>query len=152
MFIYHFFVKIRIYHIFKNLNSGNFDFVLQQFAPNAEHWFSGQHALSGRRTTAEKIKLWYLRLSNIFRGIQFEILQLLVSGTPWNTRVVVEWKDYVPDKNGSPLPNQGVFMIRLSWGKATEFHVYCDTQKIEKNLMILASQGVTEATAPPIEN
>lgn len=149
--MYHFFVKQRVRKIFHHLNSGDYDFIVRQFAPKAEHWFSGKHALSGCRTTSEGIEEWYKRLAAVFPGIQFDILKIIVMGMPWKTFVTVEWKDKVADRNGTPLPNQGVFIITLKWGKATEFHVYCDTAQIEKNLNILATQGIAEAVASPIE-
>jgi hypothetical protein len=58
--------------------------------------------------------------------------------------------DEATDRQGRLLPNQGVFMLRLRWGKAIEFRVYCDTAQIERNLAILAAQGVREASAAPI--
>ena len=72
-----------------------------------------------------------------------------VSGGPWDTRVVVEWADSFP--RGEALSdNQGVFVITLRWGKATRFHVYCDTEGLAVNLARLAAQGVAEASAPLI--
>lgn len=150
--VYHYFVKKKIRYIFSQLNAGNFDYILKQFLPTAEHSFSGHHALSGSRKTEKSRSLWYARLSKVFPGIKFEICKLVVDGTPWNTQVAVEWKDAVFDKQGEPLPNHGVFIIKLSWGKATSFQVYCDTSQIEKNLARLANQGVFEAALPPIQD
>lgn len=149
--MYHFIVKQRMKTILEHLNRGDFDFILGQFAPTAEHWFSGQHALSGLRRTSELRRAWYQRLGSVFPGIQFDVQKIVVSGWPWRTYVAVEWKDRVFDTRGAELvPNQGVFMLTLSWARAVEFHVYCDTQGIAENLNVIAGQGVAQATLPPI--
>jgi ketosteroid isomerase-like protein len=147
----HFLVRRRLRRIFARLNEGDFAYITRQYDPGAVHWFAGRHALSGRRTSAGLIARWYQRLASVFPGIRFQIEKLLVAGPPWNMEAAVEWVDQVRDRQGNLLPNQGVFMIRLRWGKATDFRVYCDTAQIEKNLSLLASQGVDEAMAAPIE-
>jgi ketosteroid isomerase-like protein len=148
--MYHFFVRRRLRIILARLNAGDFAFVTRQFHRKASHSFSGKHALSGTRTTPERIAEWYRRLAAVFPGIRFDVRRLFVAGPPWNTQAAIQWVDEVRDREGRPLPNEGVFFIRLRWGKATDLHVYCDTALIEKNLAILASQGVSEASAAPI--
>jgi ketosteroid isomerase-like protein len=86
------------------------------------------------------------------KGIQFQSKKIIVGGMPWRTYVAAEWADHVSDRTGTSLLNQGVFVITLRWGKVTEFHVYCDTQKLEKNLAVLVSQGVSEAGQEPIQD
>jgi ketosteroid isomerase-like protein len=147
--MYHFFVRRKVAEIFRHLNEGDFAFVVAQFAPDAEHWFAGDHALAGCRRTSAEIAAWYRRLATVFPGICFTVRTVTVSGGPWDTRVVVEWADSFP--RGEPLSdNQGVFVITLRWGKATRFHVYCDTKGLEVNLDRLAAQGLAEAGAPLI--
>ncbi|MGA3213907.1 MAG: nuclear transport factor 2 family protein, partial [Terriglobales bacterium] len=123
--MYHYFVRRKIQEIFRRLCRGDFDFVVRQFAPAAEHWFSGSHALSGARHSPELIRCWYRRLGLVFDGIKFETKKIFVSGMPWRTYVAVEWVDIVNDRRGNPLPNQGVFLITMRWGRATELHIYC---------------------------
>ena len=146
--MYHFFVRRRIHEIFRQLNRGNFEFVVAQFAPGAEHWFSGGHALSGRRLDRAAIEAWYRRLATVFPDIRFEVKKVTSSGPPWNTQVAVEWADWFATQDLSV--NQGVFFITLRWGRAVEFHVYCDTAALEQNLERLGARGVSEAVAPPI--
>jgi ketosteroid isomerase-like protein len=148
--MYHFLVRRRLRLILSKLNAGDFAFITRQFHRDAEHSFVGKHALSGTRTTPGRIAEWYRRLAAVFPRIRFDVQKLFVAGPPWNTQAAIEWVDEVRDRSGRPLPNKGVFLIRLRWGKATEFRVYCDTALIERNLGILASQGVEEASAAPI--
>lgn len=148
--MYRFFVRRKVRRVFAHLNAGDFGFITRQFHPRAEHWFSGRHALSGKRTSPQRIAEWYERLADVFPRIRFEIRKLIVDGPPWDTQVAVEWQDEVLDREGRPLPNEGIFIMRLRWGRATELHVYCDTARIEENLAILASQGVVAAADAPI--
>jgi ketosteroid isomerase-like protein len=149
--VYHFFVRRHVGAIFRRLNQGDYEFVLAQFRSGAEHWFSGSHALAGRRQSPEARRAWYGRLSRVFPRIQFELQKVVVSGWPWRTQVAIEWRDRALDTNGVELPNRGVFVATLRWGKVDEFHVYCDTQALAKNLEIVGGQGRTDALAPPIE-
>ncbi len=148
--MYHFFVRRRLREVVRRLNAGDYAFIRAQFHPRAEHWFAGEHALSGRRSSPARIADWYARLANVFPGIRFTLDALAVSGPPWRTIAALEWRDEVFAPDGRPLPNRGVFVIRLRWGRAISFHVHCDTAAIEKNLAILASQGVAAASALPI--
>jgi ketosteroid isomerase-like protein len=148
--MYHFFVRRHLRGVFARLNAGDFEYITSQFHGQAVHWFAGRHAFSGERRSRRLIEAWYQRLANVFPGIRFDIRKIVVAGPPWNTEAAVEWADTVNDRTGKSLPNEGVFILRLRWGKATEFRVYCDTSQIEKNLGILESQGVTEAGAPAI--
>ena len=149
--MYHYFVRRRIATIVEHLNRGDFAFILRQFAPAAEHWFSGNHALAGSRHSPALRKAWYDRLAAVLPGIQFDVRKVAVSGPPWRTIVAVEWTDRVFDSRGAELmPNQGVFMLTLRWGRAVEFHVYCDTQGLAGNLAVVASQGVPDAALPPL--
>ncbi len=147
--MYHFFVRRRVAAILRHINGGDFDFVVRQFAPDAEHWFSGRHALGGRRTRPEEIAAWYRRLAAVFPTIRFQPIAIIVSGPPWRTRVVIEWTDTFPA--GVDLGvNQGVFVLTLRWGRAVALHVYCDTDELKQNLGRLAARGLADAAAPPI--
>jgi ketosteroid isomerase-like protein len=148
--VYHFFVRRKVRTIFEHLNRGDLEYVTRQFHPRAEHWFAGRHALSGKRTSQHRVLEWYERLAIVFPRIRFVIKKLIVSGPPWNTLVAVEWADEVFARDGQALPNEGTFIVRLRWAWVVEFHVYCDTVQIERNLGILASQGVAAAMASPI--
>jgi ketosteroid isomerase-like protein len=124
---------------------------MRRFRPDAEHWFAGEHALSGRRTSPAEIHDWYGRLSRVFPGIRFHFDRFIVAGPPWRTHAAMEWTDELYDREGNPMPNRGVFVLELTWTKVRSIHIHCDTALIRRNLALLAAQGVPEAAAPPIE-
>jgi len=150
--MYHYVVRRNLRNSFEQINRGNYAAIVRQFAPaGVEHWFSGTHALSGGRDRPEQIQQWYDRLAVVFPDLRFDIKKLVVRGWPWNTVAMIEWVDYVSDRDGQRYSNQGVHVIRLKWGRVVELHVYCDTQLLASICQTLGEQGVPEAVAAPIE-
>ncbi len=125
--LYHKFVEQKMRENFAQLSAGNYEAVLKQMAPRFDHFFSGTHSLGGRRHTLEAMRRWFERVYVINRNLQFEVLGVSVSGTPWNTIAVVEWTDRAALADGEPYENQGVHIIRIRWGKAVILHAYLDT-------------------------
>ncbi len=149
--MYHAIVKKRLRRSFDEINRGNYEAIVRQFATSqVEHWFSGDTALSGRRCTSEEIQEWYDRLAVIFPTLHFDITKLIVTGWPWDTHGVIEWVDQVKDLNGNEYSNQGVHIIRLKWGKAVELHVFCDTKLLGDICSTLGDQGNAAAVESPI--
>jgi hypothetical protein len=46
----------------------------------------------------------------------------------------------------------GAHAIRIRWGKVVVLHAYLDTQIVVDAMRSMAAAGVTEATAPRIED
>lgn len=148
--IYHTIVRSKLKASFEEVNRGNLDAVVAQFAPDAEHWFSGDHALGGRRQGTAQIQQWYARLGQVLPDLRFEITRIAVSGPPWRTVAAVEWVDHFTDPSGRAWSNQGVHVIDLVWGKIAALHIYCDTELLRTALGTLAEQGRSEAADAPI--
>lgn len=143
-------VRAKILRIFSELNKGNYEPVLSSFSREFEHWFVGDSALSGRRTSMAATRSWYERLYRIFPNIQFQLKGVAISGMPWNTLVTVEWTDTYTLLNNEKRDNCGVHLIRLKWGQGTSVRIYCDTNRLNENLAIQLQGGVAEASAAPI--
>lgn len=98
------------------------------------------------------MRRWFERVYRLFPGFQEEVQEILVRGWPWNTVVAVQWvaraKSPVSD---DALIMHGVHIVRFRWGKVTEIQAYPDTERFSAYLRDLASHGVDEAGAPPIE-
>ncbi len=145
-------VRNQIRKAFQQINAGDYDSVVAQFAPNAEHVFYGTHALSGSRFTPASIRQWYTRLATLFPTLHFDLQQIMVSGWPWDTYVAVAWVDHIKSNDGATFTNQGVHIFGLRWGKVVSLHIYCDTVILGHLLAHLAAHGIIEATAAPIED
>ncbi len=148
--MYHLIVRRNLRRSFAAINKGDYAAIVRQFAPSAEHWFSGSHPLAGRRDNLADIQQWYDRLAAIFPTLRFEITKLVVSGWPWDTVAMIEWVDHIEDRLGNQFSNQGVHVIRLKWAKVHELHVYCDTQLLAQICDTLSDQGLDEAGRPVI--
>lgn len=150
LLIFHQIVERKVRENFAQLSAGNYEFVISQMAPRFDHFFSGTHPLGGRRHSVDAMRRWFKRLYTICRNLQFEVLDVSVSGTPWNTTVAVEWIDRATLANGDPYINQGVHFIRMRWGKAVSLHAYLDTQVFAAACERMAQEGIAEAAAAPI--
>lgn len=84
--------------------------------------------------------------------LRFEIKYLAVSGWPWHTTVVVEWRDYATLADGTSYVNDGAHAIQLRWGKVVVLHAYLDTAILIDAMRVMAKAGVAEARAPRIED
>lgn len=145
-------VKRRVTRTFTDLGHSDYDEVIARFHPNAIHWFAGDHALGGTRSNVGDIKAWYARWVQLLPDLQFEVTDVIVSGTPWNTAVAVEWAQTgVGDGRAEDVyRNAGVHLLHMRWGKTISQRVHCDTAALQQFLERLRDRGVKEASAVPI--
>lgn len=148
--MYHTIVEKKLRHSFAELNRGNLQAIVDQFTPDAEHWFSGDHALAGRRVGTADIVAWYDRLGKVMPDLSFEICNVVVRGWPWRTVAMVEWVDSFTDPSGTRHSNQGTHVVHLAWGRITRLHIYCDTALLAGILADMAAHGRVQAAEAPI--
>src|SRR5215467_13391518 len=92
--MYHAIVRRRVKDLFDHVSRGDAEPVLRLFAKRFEHRFLGEdHALGGARRTMPATRAWYARLYRLLPDISFEVGHVAVSGPPWNTIVVAEWRE-----------------------------------------------------------
>ena len=63
-----------------------------------------------------------------------------------------EWRDYATLADGTSYVNDGAHAIQIRWGKVVVLHAYLDTQIVVNAMRAMSAAGVTEATAPKIED
>lgn len=149
--MYHAIVRRNIRQLFNCINHGNAEPVLKSFAARFEHTFLGEsHALCGTRRTLSATRLWYERLYRLLPDIRFELRRIAVSGTPWNTTAIIEWRETNSGTDGVRTYNEGVHVARLRWGHVTQLIICPDTIGLLATLERLASAGNVEAKAAPI--
>jgi ketosteroid isomerase-like protein len=135
---------------FAGLNKGEIEAVTDTFAVDAEHYFIGQHALSGTRRTTTSIYRWYERLLRLFPDIQFQLHRIQVYGPPWRTIATVEWSETNTGTDGVRTHNEGVNVVEIRWGKVRRVRIYTDTAQLTSTLDRLAAAGNLEAKAASI--
>lgn len=150
--MYHTIVRRKLVRVFEEIGRGNQDFVLDGLARRFEHSFAGDHALGGTRHSVGAMHRWFERLYKLFPGVTFTIKHVAVSGWPWDTTAMIEWHDHAATATGDQYDNDGVHVARLRWGKLVSLHAYLDTSLVVDACRHMASGGIAEASAPPIED
>ena len=135
---------------FAGLSEGRIGAVTGKFAPDAEHFFIGEHALAGTRRTPASIRRWYERLLLVFPDIRFTVRRIDVSGPPWRTLATVEWQETNTGTDGVRTTNTGVNVLEICWGKVRRVSIYTDTAMLTRTLDRLALAGNPHAHAAPI--
>jgi ketosteroid isomerase-like protein len=148
--MYHACVRAQVTQLFGAVNRGDAEPILGLFAERFEHLFLGNHALGGARTTLRATREWYARLYRLLPDIHFDVCRIWVSGTPWNTIVVIEWDESNSGTDGIQTSNCGIHALELKWGPATRLIICPDTTPLVATLDRLFRAGNTEAHAPPI--
>ena len=148
--MYHGIVRSRVESLFAAVSRGDADPVIEGLAPRFEHYFLGDHALGGARTTLTQTRAWYARLYRLMPDISFKLRAIRIAGPPWNTLVTADWEETNSGADGVRTSNSGVHAVRLAWGKMTYIGIYPDTVGLAATLRRLAQAGVSEATAAPI--
>jgi ketosteroid isomerase-like protein len=134
----------------KHINARDIKYVLQQFASKFRYEFFGNHALSGIRHRQDSMQKFFERIFVVFPDSQFEILNVLVQGPPWNTTVVAHVRVRATLENAQLYENQIFQRIRIQWGRIVEILTLEDTQKLVQALQVQLEAGILEAGAAPI--
>src|SRR5262245_44990892 len=148
--MYHSIVRGQVRALFGAVIRGDAEPVVRPFARRFEHSFLGDHALGGVRTTLPAARRWYERLYRLLPDIRFDLRRIQVSGSPWNTLVLVEWDETNSGTDGIRTYNSGLHVLHLRWGRATKLVICPDTTGLKATLERLAAAGNVEAMAAPI--
>jgi cytochrome P450/ketosteroid isomerase-like protein len=137
---------------YRLFNEGDIDGLLRRYVTPMPrgHAFTGRHALGGIRHGATAIRAWANRVFALFPDLHVGIKRIWVSGWPWRTHVAVEWADFATLATGERFTNEGVQIVELRWGRVVGTKWYVDTQHAAETMERLATQGLSEALAPPI--
>ena len=93
-------------------------------APDIRFRFPGTSSFAADTTTSGELTAWITRFSAL--RPDYEILDVLVAGPPWNIRVAVRLRDRI----GDDYSNEGMQYLRMRWGKMVVDEVFVDTERI----------------------
>ena len=148
--MYRLIVARKVRQIFDAIGRRDIDAAIKDVRPDVHHIFPGDNAMGGERHSKDAMRRWFERVLRLLPEIRFEVKKVAVRGWPWDTIVLVEWRDFGRAQDGEPYANDGAHAIRLRWGKATYIHAYLDTEAVTAVCDRLAAGGVEEAAAAPI--
>ena len=148
--MYKLIVKKIVLNNFLALSKGDFQPLLDTVSDNVEHHFLGDSSIGGYRKGKDKLQSWFERVFRLFPSLLFDVQNIIVSGMPWNTVVVIEWSAVVTPVKGKVYTNTGVHIIRLKWGKAIQISAYENADLVARACQIMIDEGVEEAGAAQI--
>jgi ketosteroid isomerase-like protein len=103
---------------------GDCDLVLKLMADDVRFIFPGTSAFAEDITGKPGVERWLRRF--VAMHPSYEILDVMVSGPPWNTRVGVRMRDRI----GDDYANEGMHYLRMRWGKVFYDRVFVDTEVV----------------------
>ena len=122
--MYHFITRQIVKRAFADLSSDRYKHHLQRFHPQAELTVAGSPKTSGTYQSIDAISKAFEQLYNYLPKHQFDLQEIWVRGSFWNTRVAVAWIDNAVDSEGESITRQGMNFIRIRWGKVVEEKIY----------------------------
>ena len=132
--MYKFVVRRIVRKTFARLSAGEYEGIVQKFRPQSRFLFSGDHALGGERRGQEEAREWFAEMLRRFPGIQIVPREVIVNGWPWNTVVATHLAISAPRAGGREYRNEGMQLLRLSWGRVVEDLIFEDTLALEREL------------------
>jgi len=139
--------KRQITQGFQDISRGNFDVVLNIFAPDVHFTFVGDHAMGGDWRDRKLVRQWFERVHRLFPDLQLTPLHIQVTGWPWDVTAITRFEIRATLPDQSPYRNQGVQILRIRLGKVVEDHLIEDTQLLVAALDQIAQSGNAEARA-----
>ena len=132
------------------LNTRDYGPVVRSFAPRFRYEnIAAEHELGGTFTTADEMADHFDRLFHLFPDVRFAVRDVLVSGWPGSTSVVIHVGLTATLPDGKPYENEIVQRMSLRWGKVTEARALIDNVRARTALETLAREGVLTGEGAP---
>lgn len=122
--MYHFITRQIVKRAFADLSSGRYQHHLQRFHPQAKLTIAGSPETSGTYLSIDAIAKAFEKLYEYLPKHQFDLKEIWVWGSFWNTRVAVAWIDNAVDREDKSITRQGMNFIRIRWEKVVAEEIY----------------------------
>jgi ketosteroid isomerase-like protein len=111
------------------LMDGNVDALAGFYADDAELVFPGDNSWGPVYRGRDEIRAFLERFLRV--GIRGEVHEIMVSGPPWSTTLLVHFSDRARGPDGALVyENDAVIRLKVRWGKIVYEQVYEDTEKV----------------------
>jgi ketosteroid isomerase-like protein len=148
--MYHRFVKSMVRSAFAEISTGNWEPMVKAMAPGFSYRFYGDSALSGERHTTEAVRRWWQRSFRLMPSASFDVLDIVVSGSPRNTCIATAVTVHGTFADGSSYENIFNQFMHMKWGRVTGIRTLENTEVLQLAMDRLAAAGYEEAHAVPI--
>jgi ketosteroid isomerase-like protein len=145
-------VAWQVRRLFGRLNQGDWGAVNAGLANDFVYRFHGETAIGGVRRTLPTMEAWWQRMFRILPAPRFEILDVMVTGPPWATRVATHGTIAGTLPDGTPYDNTFMQRATARFGKLVAIETLEDTQRLDRAMTALAATGFDEAVAAPLED
>lgn len=135
-------IRALLRHGVNKLNDGDYSLLLKMASPDFELAFPGENSWATMFRPQQRGRERHVTHRGIdeavafadrfvAEGIQFEIEDILVNGPPWNTRIALRVRDFVPgtDQEADVYNNRVVLFLELRWGRLIRWEDYEDTER-----------------------
>lgn len=129
--MYHRFVKSKVHSAFVQISAGNWEPMVKALAPRFSYRFYGDSALSGERHTTEAVRQWWQRSFRLMPSATFDVLDIVVSGSPWNTSIATAVAVHGTFADGSSYDNVFNQLMRMKWGRVAEIRTLENTEVLQ---------------------
>jgi len=144
-------VKQQVRSMYAAFNGGDYHPLLNAFDREFAYTFVGEgHPLAGTRRSREAMQAQFERILRLFPGINFAVREVIVNGTPWNTRIAIAIGVSAELQDGSPYENDIVQLLSMRWGRVSRVRTVIDTGRLTDAFHRLAAAGIAEASAVPV--
>jgi ketosteroid isomerase-like protein len=148
--MYHSLVKSKVRSTFGQISAGQWEPMIKAMAPRFTYIFYGNSALSGERHSVEAVRQWWQRSFRLMPSATFDVLDVIVSGGPWNTSIATAVAVHATLADGSSYDNVFNQFMHMKWGRVTEIRTLENTEVLQQAMDLLAAAGYAEAHAAPI--
>jgi ketosteroid isomerase-like protein len=113
----------------ERLMSGDVDAFLRFYADDATLTFPGENSWGPVYRGKDEIRGFLERFLRV--GLRGELLDIAVSGPPWDTTVFVRFDDRASAPDGTVVyENRAVILLKGRWGKVVSEEVFEDTERV----------------------
>jgi ketosteroid isomerase-like protein len=149
--VYKTIVKSKLRATFRALNAGDTVPFFNSLGATFTYRFAGDSALSGERSTVDSMQRWWKRVFALLPRAQFDVGDITVNGSPWNTTVMTYVTVSSTLADGSHYANEFMQMMTLKFGKIINVITIEDTQRLALAMQKLSTVN-PDALAVPIDD
>jgi ketosteroid isomerase-like protein len=110
--------------VYRDITAGELRLVGALAADDVTFVFPGDSSFGGTYRGKAELLGWLRRFASLHPRI--EVVDVVASGPPWNTRVAVRFDDTI----GDDYRNQVMELLWIRWGKLRRLEAFLDTARI----------------------
>jgi ketosteroid isomerase-like protein len=128
---------------YQQANAGDIDALTKAFARDVVFEFHGDTSLGGERRGPDGVRQWFRQVAEELGRLELTAQDVVVSGLPWNMRVIVRLTDRAHLISGHEFENHGFQFLRLRWGKIVEDRILVNLDIVRQELAAIEQAGRT---------